>query len=539
MSDPERIPSYTRRRFLSQTAYSLLGVGGSALLGGYPAMAQKSDQCANWGSLPDSTAGGTPAGSIAQWSCDNHGGYKILEIWLDGGASPWETFWFPDADDSVDEVAMSLANLPLDDIEWAGGSTPEDPCDTADIPSSFSDMANFGVSASNHQIYWGPAAKPLWSRDDIFDRCRMVTLAHHLLPHQAAWPYALAGLPLGNLRRAGTGAAVQRRQMAINPGNVVQSSYVIHPRRDDVADSAAATGAHPGSARPLTVSIEAAQSFANQLARDGVSPESDALYDALRHGYFDRMRWGGLDLPVRSQGFGSYRVASELLLGATTLQDIFSADNLALDSYPAICPAIGTPQYTQSPFFKLELDAAARLLSEDLARYVCVVDKGITGLHDTHSDTHLLLTCGNLLDVSRRLAAIIMHTDNPDGTIDLDDTLVVINSEFGRTPTFQSISGNPGFGRNHWPFGYTTILIGGPIAAGSRGIRGGFDAQGAALPEHQYSPTDMRAALLLAAGIDPFAPDTFRIGEFSPALSRGENTRPFIRDRLADVFFGV
>ena len=56
----------------------------------------------------------------------------------------------------------------------------------------------------------------------------------------------------------------------------------------------------------------------------------------------------------------------------------------------------------------------------------------------------------------------------------LDNTLVVVTGEFGRTPKI--IPGaNPG--RQHWPHCYSAILAGGGIKGGMRLRRVGQDRQ--------------------------------------------------------------
>jgi uncharacterized protein (DUF1501 family) len=168
---------------------------------------------------------------------------------------------------------------------------------------------------------------------------------------------------------------------------------------------------------------------------------------------------------------------------------------------------------------------------------VGIIDTGITGSYDTHGNgtqLHLLHTSANLYDVLHHLSDIIHHpVNNPSGTLDLDTTMVVINTDFGRTP---DINGNNG--RDHWPQGYATVFIGGPLAGGAT-IRGAIDASGYTKTAYRYSPTDVRGAVLLAAGIDPFAEGNFRFADFSDTLKAGLATEAQIRDRLRTDILGV
>ena len=531
--------AHDRRWFLKQTANGFAAAAMGSLPG-VSSFAQNQNpplQCTEWGSLPDPAPNGIPVGSIAQWNCANHPGYKVLDIWLLAGASPWETFWIPGigANQDPDMQAMQLDQLNIDQVNWAQQTSATDTCTTSDIPTS-NELFAFGTSADEKTIYWGPAAKPLWTRPDIIERTRMMTLSHELAPHQAATPYGLSGLRLGNPRRSGTGAFIQRRHAALSPESSIPAAYILHRNRNGEASDAAVSGTHPGISRPVVVSV-GSNSFAAQLNRSAINPVTDNLFDALRGGYTDRLRWQGQ--PVRSSGFGSYRVSSSMLMGAAALQQVFSGGLISISAPNSICVgAPGASPMQFQPGSETELNAAAHLLSQDLARYVCVIDSGLGGpfSYDTHGGAmHVQHSMGNLLYLCRQIARNIYHPEfNPNGSINLDDTLIVINSEFGRTPLLSSNGG-----RDHWPFGYLSMSIGGPITAANGGIRGGFDSEGLPLPGHAYSPTDVRGAMLLAAGIDPFGPDGLRLEEFSASLTASSLTHAVARDRLVECCFGL
>jgi hypothetical protein len=128
------------------------------------------------------------------------------------------------------------------------------------------------------------------------------------------------------------------------------------------------------------------------------------------------------------------------------------------------------------------------------------------------------------------------------GKISLNDTLVVIKTEFGRTPSPNGIAG-----RDHWPHGYVNILLGGPITA--RGIAGAIGFSGAergharpvtitgTMELGHFTPSEFQAALLLAAGIFPFQPENFGIGDMSVATrGLGENETA---SQLRSIVLGV
>jgi uncharacterized protein (DUF1501 family) len=162
------------------------------------------------------------------------------------------------------------------------------------------------------------------------------------------------------------------------------------------------------------------------------------------------------------------------------------------------------------------MEIAAHLLThpDEPARYVCVVDTGLVpadggGGYDTHA-VQCLPTLTNFTNIFRSLAAVVNAPGESDpGKLNLDDTLVLINTEFGRTPGVQDGSG----GRNHHPYGYCTAVLGGPITSPS--IVGAINERGEA---PQFSvPAESRMAALLAMGIYPFSGDSFFVSDVPQA----------------------
>jgi hypothetical protein len=529
--------SGSRREFLE-----LLGTRGAALglaslgLGARVERARADHHCgpSAWGDIQ---------GNVGGWTCENHDGFKILEIYLNLGASQWESFWLPGSG-NPNFTDYDMGSLALGDLDWNDHDT-EFPCQPPDLPTSATESASFASQTGGGGIFWGAATKPIYQRGDIFPRCRMVTQYHDLLPHTPAHQYVLSGLRIGNPRRAGTGAAVQRRARVVTPEQLLPVSYVLHTNNTGQPHLAAvATGAHPGFARPLDIRISSSNLFVDSLSRSGITSESDDLLLSLRHEFYDRMRFRGAGDPIRSSGFEGYWVAAELLRDAPSMQALFANDILVRDDSVTRCPEHPEEAGQATDIrrgIKTMLHAAAELLGNGPARYVCAVDSGIAGFnsYDTHGSRddlgpHLLNVNANIYNVMHHLADVIHHpTENPSGKINLDDTLIVINTDFNRTP---GVNGT--MGRDHWPYGYLTIMIGGPMSGGAS-IRGRIDSGGFTESSYRYSATDMRAALLLAAGIDPFAEGNFRVSDFSAALMSGIGTEEQIRDRLKGDILGV
>lgn len=546
-----------RRRFLET-----LGIGGAGIALNSLGLAQwmgaahaahdpshSAPGCGIWGDLEGDIGGVNP------WNCGNHQGYKILEIFLRAGASQWETLWLP-GNGSVPNFSdfdMGLPNtgpepgggspdtLDLSEVSWNAGSFP---CEAPDIPPSSTDFMKFAdPEQGSGSIYWGAPARPLYRRADIFSKCRMVSLYHDLFPHEAAIPFALTGSRLGNPRLAGTGAAIQRRDRALNPDNLLPVSYFLHTNATGDTNYAAATGTHPGFSRPLVIRVNSSNNFFDDLGRQGLTGESDELLLSLRHEFRDRMRFRGGGNPVRSKGFDGYWVASELLESAPSLQSLFNNEILVVDSAITQCadvPGSGIG-VTSSRGIKTQLHAAAELLNSGNAKYVCAIDNGIAGSYDTHQVNHLETISTNMYNVMHHLADIINHpTDNPDGPLDLSDTMVVIHSEFGREPWIEP-DGTGSRGRDHWPVGYVATMIGGPIPNGPS-IGGGIDpSDGYTFTDFRYSPTDVKGAVLLAAGIDPFEDGNFNVAAFSEAIKSNPSTvsEAEIRNRLRNRILGV
>jgi hypothetical protein len=80
----------------------------------------------------------------------------------------------------------------------------------------------------------------------------------------------------------------------------------------------------------------------------------------------------------------------------------------------------------------------------------------------------------------------------------LEQTLVIWGGEFGRTPTAQPGSGQPG--RDHSPSGYSMWLAGGGVRGGQ--VIGATDPVGYAAVERPVSPHDLHATILHALGLD-------------------------------------
>ncbi|WP_037246898.1 DUF1501 domain-containing protein [Rhodopirellula baltica] len=78
----------------------------------------------------------------------------------------------------------------------------------------------------------------------------------------------------------------------------------------------------------------------------------------------------------------------------------------------------------------------------------------------------------------------------------LDETLVVVMGEFGRTPKINTLGG-----RDHWPRVFSIMLAGGGIAGGQ--VIGASDDMGESPKYRPVTPADLAATIYTLLGIDP------------------------------------
>jgi len=115
------------------------------------------------------------------------------------------------------------------------------------------------------------------------------------------------------------------------------------------------------------------------------------------------------------------------------------------------------------------------------------------GSWDTHSGNFkkMKATLGPELDTA--LSALVHDLDERGR---LDDTLVVVNAEFGRTPKI-----NKNAGRDHWPWVYSLVLAGAGVKAGR--VYGASDNSAAYPAETPHEQRDFAATLYHLMGVDP------------------------------------
>ncbi len=129
----------------------------------------------------------------------------------------------------------------------------------------------------------------------------------------------------------------------------------------------------------------------------------------------------------------------------------------------------------------------ARRLVERGVRYV-EVD---LGGWDTHTDNHVGVA-RNCASLDEGLSALL--TDLSAKGM-LERTLVVLTSEFGRSPDIDQYGG-----RNHNPFGFTSLLMGGGVNGGA--VYGKTEIDGRGVSEDPVTVQDFNATIAHAVGVD-------------------------------------
>ncbi len=129
----------------------------------------------------------------------------------------------------------------------------------------------------------------------------------------------------------------------------------------------------------------------------------------------------------------------------------------------------------------------ARRLIENKVRYVEISMGG----WDTHDD-NFQRVADNCIQLDQGLGALLFDLDRRGL---LKETMVLLTSEFGRTPEIVGARQ----GRNHWPKAFTYLMAGG-------GVKGGFaygksDANGKEVEENLVKVPDVNATIAYALGL--------------------------------------
>ena len=182
-------------------------------------------------------------------------------------------------------------------------------------------------------------------------------------------------------------------------------------------------------------------------------------------------------------------------------------------------PATVREQYGDNPFGQGAL--LARRLTE---RGVAFVELSSGGF-DTHLENHKTLA-EKIPPVDHVVATLI---EDLKRTGRLDSTLVVVSTEFGRSPQIDEYGG-----RNHHPIAFSVMLAGGGVRGGQ--VFGKTDENGREVVDDVVTPWDLNTTIAMAMGLNAYemhAPGP-QGQKFSVA---GKDTQPE-KGRFLDALFG-
>ncbi|WP_435017905.1 DUF1501 domain-containing protein [Tundrisphaera sp. TA3] len=132
---------------------------------------------------------------------------------------------------------------------------------------------------------------------------------------------------------------------------------------------------------------------------------------------------------------------------------------------------------------------------------------GIVQTWDTHVGNFPRLKNDLLPPLDRAVTALL---DDLESRGLLDETLVVMLGEFGRTPSIHPLKPGDVPGRDHWPKVFPAVFAGGGVVGGQ--VIGRSDKIGAYPNSGTFGPPDLAATVYHALGVDPATEIRDRLG---------------------------
>jgi uncharacterized protein (DUF1501 family) len=145
---------------------------------------------------------------------------------------------------------------------------------------------------------------------------------------------------------------------------------------------------------------------------------------------------------------------------------------------------------------------------------------GIVQTWDTHVANFPSLKDNLLPPLDRAVSALL---DDLAARGLLDETLVVMLGEFGRTPKISILKPGDVPGRDHWPAVFPAVFAGGGVVGGQ--VIGKSDRLGAYPLSKTFGPPDLASTIYHALGVDPATEIHDRLGR-PLRLATGEVMTP-------------
>jgi hypothetical protein len=217
----------------------------------------------------------------------------------------------------------------------------------------------------------------------------------------------------------------------------------------------------------------------------------DITLDRLdgRRSLLDQIEYSrrALDASIGRSGIDRHRAMAYGLLESDKLRQAFD---------------LGAEDAATRELYGMTLFGQAALLGRRLVeaggRFITVFwdEFGLAGTGwDTHWDHFPRMKDELLPGLDQTLSGLVLDLDRRGL---LDETLVVLLSEHGRTPKLASVQGG---GRDHWSRCYSVVMAGGGIKRGF--VLGRSDKIASDPLERRVSPKDILATIYHSLGIDP------------------------------------
>ncbi|MDA7864596.1 DUF1501 domain-containing protein [bacterium] len=184
----------------------------------------------------------------------------------------------------------------------------------------------------------------------------------------------------------------------------------------------------------------------------------------------------------------SFRQQQEIAINLLTSGKVVNAFEVAKES-AATRDRYGRNQFGQS------LLLARRLIEAGVP--IVQAAMGIVQTWDTHTDNWGKLKNKLLPQLDQGLAALM---DDLESSGLLQQTLVVVMGEFGRTPKVSTLPGQTLPGRDHWAHTYSGLFAGAGVRGGQ--AIGETDSQAAYPITRSYSPADCLTTAFHALGVE-------------------------------------
>jgi hypothetical protein len=188
-----------------------------------------------------------------------------------------------------------------------------------------------------------------------------------------------------------------------------------------------------------------------------------------------------------SRSIGDYREQAVRMLSSTVAQNAFNLEK----EDPRTRDKFGRNEWGESMLLARRLvEAGVRLVT--ISWMYVGPGGGVMNVWDNHAGTSMLTQDYCLKSLDPGYAALM--DDLSDRGL-LDETLVAMYGEFGRTPLLNATQG-----RDHWGMVQSAVLAGGGIQGGR--VYGSSDKDAAYPASNPVSPEDMLATIYYSLGVD-------------------------------------